>query len=522
MTDFLEAPVSDVRADARRPGLPWPVAALVGVVASGLIAWGSAHSEFAFHPDGWLDPIVAAIGHALPVPANRIAIVVGVAALAAMWWRLRLRQGIRPIERPGWLLALWALPLLWCPPVLSGDAVLYADAGWIENQGGSVYLDGLGSAGGPFADSVDPLWIGTGVAYPPITLLVNQFVVAVTGAEPYWSAVALRIPAILGVALIGLTLPRIARHLNPGDPDAVGRAQWWGLLNPMLLVHYIGGAHNDALMVGVALAAVWVTVMASAGTASASAGRAGEPAGRAGEPAGRVGDSAGAEGASVAQPDPAVSPAMRAVLLWLVAPALVGIAMGLKQQGGIAVLAVAGIPILAELRRAGLARRLWLLGVRTAGVTLVAVAVFVALSVASGKGFGWTSWLNLMGVAGTPAPFALLSQFGGALLQWLGQDPTTFQFVIGFASNMVLLGVLAWVVVHFSDRPVAAVGWGSLAVSILGQSMHPWYIPWSLVVLGLVPLTTRQRAWLAGFAIGFLVWNAIQTVVWHGQPAPLG
>ena len=58
--------------------------------------------------------------------------------------------------------------------------------------------------------------------------------------------------------------------------------------------------------------------------------------------------------------------------------------------------------------------------------------------------------------------------------------------------------------------------WG-LAVAILGQSMHPWYLPWALAFLGLGPLTRRQRALVGGFVMAFVIWNTIQTVVWHGQ-----
>ena len=249
---------TDQHTHPRGAGPSWGVAAAVGFAASALVAWGSAHPEFAFHPDGWLDPVVTAVGTALPLPLNRVAIVVGCVALSVLWWKVRpsVGAGFRGPARPGWLLAAWALPLLWSPPTLSADAVLYADSGWIENSGGSVYTDGLASAGGPFADSVDLLWQGNGVAYPALSLVVNQAVVALTGNDDYWSVVAMRLPAVLGVALIGLTLPRIAAHLRPTDPFAPDRATWWGLLNPLLLVHFLGGAHNDALMAGVSLLAV--------------------------------------------------------------------------------------------------------------------------------------------------------------------------------------------------------------------------------------------------------------------------
>ncbi|WP_282005222.1 hypothetical protein [Propioniciclava sinopodophylli] len=512
MTATLPAP-SEITP---RPSLPWGVAAAVGMVASTLIAWGSAHPEFSFNPAGWLDPTVMAIGTALPMPWNRVAIVLGCLVLSVLWWFLRPHAGRHAIGRPRLLLAVWALPLLLAPPVLSGDAVLYADSGWVENHGGSVYTDGLGSAGGPFAPSVDELWRGSGVAYPPLTLLVNQLVVALTGNDDYWSFVAMRLPAIVGVALIAFTVPRIAAYLaekpwsgRPGGPSRLASlapqgpqgppslapqgppslapqgaspggagdgAIWWGLLNPLLLVHFIGGAHNDALMVGASLLAIWVTVVAMRGDDT-----------------------------------------RRALLLWVVAPVLVGVAMALKQQGGLTVLAVAGIPIIDQLRAQPPGRRLVTYGVRTAGVTAVAVVTFVLIAFLSGKGFGWTAWLTLMGTAGTPAPFALLGQFGGDLIAWLGADPSGFRFAVGMASNITLLAVLAWVVIHFSDRPVSAVGWGSLAVAILGQSMHPWYVPWSLALLGLVPLTDKQRRWVAGFVLAFLVWNSIQTVLWHGD-----
>ena len=80
------------------------------------------------------------------------------------------------------------------------------------------------------------LWLGHGVAYPPLTLLVDAAVVALAGAHPYWSVVAMRLPALLGVALLGLSITRIARARGK-SPDA---GLWWGLLNPLLLFHFVG------------------------------------------------------------------------------------------------------------------------------------------------------------------------------------------------------------------------------------------------------------------------------------------
>lgn len=439
-------------------------ASALGFVATALVAWGTTDDYFSFDPAGWPAAGIKALGRLAPWGVHVAAIIVGMAVLVALWWAIRPWDGRPGVRRPGFVVAVWSLPMLLAPPILSGDATLYADAGYAVLHGVSPYTAGLGGAGGPFAAAVDPLWLGHGVAYPPLTLLVDAAVVALAGAHPYWSVVAMRLPALLGVALLGLSITRIARARGK-SPDA---GLWWGLLNPLLLFHFVGGAHNDALMAGVALAAIWVAVEFPAAWAR-----------------------------------------------WVVAPVLVGIAMSLKQQSGLTVLAVAGVPILHELRRATIGRRLHLLGRRTAAVTAIALAVFAAISAASGLGLGWTKWLSLMGVAGTIAPFGMVAQYGGILLTNLGVDPTAFKVVVSVVSNVVLLLVLVWIVVRWSDRPIHAVGWGSLAVAVLGQALHPWYVPWSLAVLGLDKLTPRQRAWLTAFVIAFVVWNSIQSSVWY-------
>jgi hypothetical protein len=437
----------------------------VGFLGTLLVGWGSCHPEFSFALDGWPSAWVNAIGLAAPMPLNRLLLVVGVVALTWAWWHVRPTSK-RPPVNAAVALALWSLPLLLVPPVLSPDAVLYADLGWTLHTGADPYVVGVATSGGPFAIQVDPLWAGSGVAYPPLALLVAQAMVTLTGFHPYLSIVAMRVPALLAAAAMLWLVPRIAGLLGIRKRTAV----WLGVLNPLLVLHFIGAGHNDAPMVAVSLAAIW------------------------------------------------------ACLRWrgwwsafLLAPMLVGVAMALKPQGGLTVLAVAGLPVAAQLAASPLGRRLWLLGWRTAVVTVVAVAAFALVSVASGLGFGWLGWLDLMGLAATPAPLALLAKLGALGVQALGGSYTGFLIWAGRVTTLILLVVLVWIVVRFSDRPLAATAWGSLAIAVLGQSMHPWYLPWSLALLALVPLTGRQRSAVYGLAIAFCVWNAVQTVIWHGQ-----
>lgn len=473
MIDEAQQPAGEAGRRVPRGPMAWPRAAAAGTLATFLMAWGNSNPEFSFAPDGWPNGAVTAFGNAAPQPYDKMILVLGSVLLSWVWWRLRPHEGLAAVQRPGLLVALWSLPFLLTPPQLTGDPVLYADLGWIVGQGENPYVIGLTGAGGPYAAGVDDLWAGHGVAYPPLTLWINAALVALAGAHPWYGIIAQRIPAIAGVVLIGVLLPRIAALLRPGAHDLAtwqARATWWGLLNPLLVVHFVGGAHNDALMAGVVLLAIWVVLALPAGWAR-----------------------------------------------WLLAPVLVGVAMALKQQAGLAVLPVAGLPILAQLRATPLPRRLWLFGVRVAGVTAVAVATFVAISVASGLGFGWLNWLNLMGAAGTPAPFWILQDWGGEALLQAGIDPAGYRRFVGLGSNVVLLAVLACIVVWWSARPLQAAGWAALAIAVLGQSMHPWYLPWAMALLGLGPMTRRQRVWVGGFAMAFVVWNTIQTVAWHGQ-----
>lgn len=435
----------------------------LGTLAAAILAWGSTNDEFAFAPAGWPDAGVKFVGGLAPVPLDKVLVVAGVALLTLAWWRLRPRPGAEPVHA-GLTLTMWSIPLLLVPPVLSMDASLYADLGWLQVQGLNPYDSGLGTAGGPFAAQVDSLWAGRGVAYPPLALLIDKAVVAAAGAHPWWSIVAMRVPVLVSLVVMALTLPRIADLLGRPRRGAV----WLGLLNPLLVVHFVGGAHNDAPMVALTLVALLLVLRF---------------------------------------PNPAVS--------LLAAPAVIGVAMALKQQGGLAVLAVAGLPVAARLATMPVVRRLLLLGWRTAVATAVACLTFAGISLASGLGFGWTRWLDIMGRAPTPAPLAIVSWIVEGVCTIAGTSPDAALLVVAIASTLLLAATLVWVVVSFSDRPLSAVAWCALVVVFGGQALHPWYLPWALALLGLVPLTRKQRRWVYGLAIFFLNWNALQTAISH-------
>ena len=433
------------------PASPWRLPGVwVGFVGSVLVGVGACSNDFSFNPLGWGVGPIASLAAAIDRPTGNLLVASGCVLLSLGWFLLVPRPG-RAAPRHLWL--LWVAPLLVVPPVMSGDPFLYADLGWIMANRGNPYVDVLGSFGGPFEPFVDRFWAGNGVAYPPLALEVNRLAAQLGGMHPYWGVVAQRLPAVAGVALVAAFLPRLADRLNADRQWAT----WLGVLNPIVIVHLIGGAHNDTLMVGVVVFALWLSV----------------------------------------QRIPVISASL------VLAPVVIGLAMALKQQAGLAVIAAAGLPVVAA-RIAQLPRlqRVAVLGWRTAVATLVALITFVTVSLATGLGFGWTHWLSQMGRARTMT----LSVAIGDALSWTGQDFTD-------AANAVLavaaLGGLAALLLLRPERPLEATAWGSLLVLFISEALHPWYIGLGLALLALLPLGRTASRWVVFGTFGYLMAYAL-------------
>jgi alpha-1,6-mannosyltransferase len=78
-------------------------------------------------------------------------------------------------------------------------------------------------------------------------LLVAGWLVAAAGYKLVLSAIFVRLLAILGVALLTVSLPPLARRVG-GDPR---RAVWLIALSPLVLFQLVSPGHNDILMAGV-------------------------------------------------------------------------------------------------------------------------------------------------------------------------------------------------------------------------------------------------------------------------------
>ena len=82
----------------------------------------------------------------------------------------------------------------------------------------------------------------------PLFLGLGRALATVTGDRVVTTVLAMRLLAVVGVLLTANYLPRLARAAGGDPPIAV----WLGLANPLVLMHLVAGAHNDALMIGLA------------------------------------------------------------------------------------------------------------------------------------------------------------------------------------------------------------------------------------------------------------------------------
>lgn len=170
----------------------------------------------------------------------------GVVVVGLAWWASRLLA----VGHQRAAALLWALPLLVAPPRFSQDLHAYAGQAALVVAGRDPYAVGPGALGGLLTSGIDDVWLDAPSPYGPAWLWLSALVVRLTGDAVTPALLGLRLLSVAGVALTAWALRRLA-----ADP---ARALWLGVANPLVLLHFVAGGHNDALMVGLLLAGLAV------------------------------------------------------------------------------------------------------------------------------------------------------------------------------------------------------------------------------------------------------------------------
>lgn len=447
---------------------------LEGFVGTGLIALGSLTPAYLPLNSPWWSRLgeVGLAGATWRVVGTVLAMA-GVGLLVDSWLRLRpgrqweRPRGIRAGVHPWAVLGVWGLPLLLAPPVFSHDAYSYAAQGWLLANGISPYDGYPGLLPGAFADQVAQEWRFTKTPYGPLSLQIQHFIVVATGANPYWSAFFMRIPALVGVALIGVLTSRLARRTGH-DPYF---AAWFATLNPLLVIDFIGGAHNDALMMGLVVLGLWLATLTP--------------------------------------------------WSWLVGALVVGVAAAIKQPALMAALALPLIRVpLTRWNPAQVWRSLW-----RAGVSLVvAVGSFAAISWATGLGFGWYHAVGVPGMVMTVSPSTLVGLVARWVLDLFGLHGAAAAAVTASHSVGLVVGVviLAWLGLRtLPTRPLAFLAWGYLVVALTAPALHSWYVLWGGLLLPLVDHAVRYVRVAVWATVSLLAYDAVN-LSWRNGAVALG
>jgi len=230
-----------------RPAIWW--CGLLGTAGSVAVVAGSAQPGSPFTtklPDAWYFGVSPSAG------SQWLGLWLtwgGVLALLAAWYAVT-QFWAADVRRLWAVLAAWTAPLLVGPPLFSRDAYAYAAYGRLVAAGMSPYDHSPSSLGrSPLLTLVDPLWRSGHAPYGP---LFSDMAGAVSVRSVPASVIGFRVLAVAGVVLVGVAVVPLARSVG-ADP---GRAFALAVLNPLVLLYLVGGAHNDAVMLGLLVAGV--------------------------------------------------------------------------------------------------------------------------------------------------------------------------------------------------------------------------------------------------------------------------
>ena len=371
--------------------------------------------------------------------------VLGTALLIAAWW-----WGRHVLPSTRWALVtagLWLVPLLPFLPLGSADVYSYACQGYVQHAGGDPYATGVQEFGCPWLGSVASSWRDSPAPYGPLFLLLAAQVVGFAGDSLAAAIAGLRLVALAGLVLAAIGLPVLSRRVG-ADP---AKAVWLVLACPLVLVHLVSGAHNDALMIGLIVAGLALV-------------------------------------------------ASRRTPAWLVAGGVVlGLAVAVKATAvvvlpfAVLVAVAPRVPLPAPEPRVPL-RALWRPIAAIGGGAALATVV---LSVLSGRGFGWVAGLLRSGDSVT---WGSPSTAVGLTVEFLtGVDAVPVTRALGVVLLAVILVVLWWRARAGGALPGAGL---ALAATVLcAPVFHPWYATWPLAVLaatGTGPPPAAESRWLLG------------------------
>lgn len=422
--------------------------ALLGLVGSVLITFGGFGAGSVRRRDPLLESMHLSwlrFGHGLVL--SSILVWIGVLLMIIAWVRLgRATLGGRTtLSELRWIVPAWTAPLLFAVPMFSRDAFSYLAQGALLRDGFDPYAVGPVANPGILLDNVSNVWTTTTAPYGPLFLLLGQAITSITGDNVIAGTMLLRLTMLPGLALMMWAVPRLARHLGGSPPLAL----WLAVLNPLVLVHLIGGVHNELLMVGLMTAGIVLVLERH-----------------------HVGG-----------------------------VALVALAVAIKATAGLALPFMVWIWMIHERERAIAENRTPLSPIaafaKTAGIGAgVFAAVFVVSSAIAGVGIGWLTALSgsakIINWLSLPTILAHLTTISTSwfLDVRLGPVLEVTRLLCAIALAVIIVGT--WWLYRKTERDaVKGIVIALVAIVVLSPAALPWYYSWPLALAAGFALSTR-------------------------------
>ncbi|GFZ80195.1 polyprenol phosphomannose-dependent alpha 1,6 mannosyltransferase MptB [Nesterenkonia alkaliphila] len=399
------------------------------------------------------------------VSLSTVALTLGCWVMFHAWLLLgrALREADRKAWQPGSLrivniaTAVWSVPHLLCVPIFSRDVYAYVNQGRLVLAGRDPYQDGVSQLDNWFHFGTDPMWAQSETPYGPMFLWIEAAVMQITNQHVDTAVFLFRLACVAGVVLLMYYLPKLASALGVHG----GRAQWLASANPLFIISFISSAHNDALMMGFALAGIYYAVTA---------------------------DKHWSRGA--------------------LAAVLVTVSIGMK------IITMVLLPFIGLLWAAHLYQRypqlhIWvwrfICWAATAGIAGI---ILLLVGAVNGYGLRWVMVLAGTGDTGKSfwSPMGILDDALSNTLHAFGQDASwTLDLlrVLGRAASvLIVLGLMFF----GRDRHILQrMTWAFTALVVLSPIIHPWYLLWLLPLFAVVGIRNDwQTKWVI-FTVGFFI-----------------
>ncbi|EMD28951.1 putative integral membrane protein [Amycolatopsis azurea DSM 43854] len=356
-------------------------------------------------------------------------------------------------------IALWCAPLLFIPPLFSRDVYSYLAQSEIVARGMDPYSLGPAEALGvsdPLTSGVSNMWRETPAPYGPLLLRLGGWLAPLSSGNIVTGVLLQRGLALIGVILIIWALPRLAKRFGVQPATAL----WLGAANPLLIFHFVAGAHNDALAIGLMVAGLEV----------------------------------GLQRMPVRFKNDEPPPLAKGELLYIgLGVVLITLGVAVKLN---AILALPFFTVMVARRWHGRIKDLVTAAVPMA---LLFGVVLVAVCYGTGLGFGWVGALGTPGlVRSWISPTSELAALGGVLgiALGLGNHTNAMVPILGALGYLVAGAVTVkflWDSFKWRYRPIIGLGVSLGAVMVLHVALQPWYLLWAIIPLAAAAGTSRFR-----------------------------